>query len=75
MPITCDPLFVTHSDDRIKTVLYVIIGLNILVVIFLLVKMCQLCSQAFSFTNFHIHETYKLYTLAMIAILRSIHLT
>ena len=30
--------------------------------------MMRLCSTAFSYSNFHVHETYKLYALAIVNI-------
>lgn len=36
------------------------------VLLYLLYKMFRLCSLAFSYSNFHIHETYKLYALGTI---------
>lgn len=35
--------------------------------LYIIFKMCQLCSKAFSYENFHIHEAYKFYTLALIS--------
>lgn len=42
-------------------ILFVLLGL------YIIFKMCQLCSKAFSYSNFHIHEAYKFYTLALIS--------
>lgn len=42
------------------------IGLSSAVLLFLVYKMMRLCSTAFSYSNFHVHETYKLYALAIV---------
>lgn len=41
--------------DGSDAALYVIISLNATLLAFLMFKMCQLCSIAFSYSNFHIH--------------------
>ncbi len=41
--------------------IFVVLGL------YIIYKMCKLCSKAFSYSNFHIHEAYKFYTLALIS--------
>lgn len=50
------------------SILYVILALDLLMILYLLYKMCVLCSTAFSYSHFHIHETYKLYALALLAL-------
>ena len=50
--ITCDSLF-TYNGNH--CVLYVIVGLNGLMILWLGWKIVKLYSQAFSYTNFHIH--------------------
>lgn len=46
---------------------YVIQVVYGILAIFIIIKMCQLCSKAFSYTNFHIHEAYKFYAVALIS--------
>lgn len=46
--------------------------MNVALLLFFLVKMCKLCSYAFSYSNYHIHETYKLYALSLINILAAL---
>ena len=48
--------------------LYAVIGLGCLVGLYMMVRMCRLCSSAFSYTHFHIHEAYKFYALALMAL-------
>lgn len=48
--------------------LYGVIVCGALVGVYLTVRMCKLCSSAFSYSNFHIHETYKFYALAIISL-------
>jgi hypothetical protein len=49
-----------------------IIIMNCCLLLFFLVKMCKLCSYAFSYSNYHIHETYKLYALSIINIMAAL---
>ena len=49
-------------------ILYLIVGMDIAMALYLLYKMCVLCSTAFSYSHFHIHETYKLYALSLLAL-------
>jgi hypothetical protein len=58
-------IFIYNGDTG---VLYFIIALDLLLMIFLLYKMCKLCSSAFSYSNFHIHEAYKFYTITIISV-------
>lgn len=51
-------------------VLYAINSLYVILCTFIILKMCKLCTKAFSYTNFHIHEAYKLYSLALLTIFR-----
>ena len=46
--------------------LYVFIALAAVFALYLLYKTVRLCNKAFSYSNFHVHETYKLYILALI---------
>lgn len=46
--------------------------MNVVLLFFFLVKMCKLCSYAFSYSNYHIHETYKLYALSLINIMAAL---
>jgi hypothetical protein len=48
--------------------LYGVIVSGLFVAIYLAIRMCKLCSSAFSYSNFHIHEAYKFYALAIIAL-------
>ena len=62
----CNGALFLYDGDSFS--LYTVIILGGLVGIYLLVRMCRLCSSAFSYSNFHIHETYKFYALAMLAL-------
>ena len=61
--------FVLDREDEINLVSlayatqYIFIALGV----YIIYKMCKLCSKAFSYSNFHIHENYKFYTLALIS--------
>ncbi len=42
--------------------------MGIVLGVYMLFRMCKLCFSAFSYSNFHIHETYKFYAIAIIAL-------
>lgn len=48
--------------------LYGVIVVGTILGVYLIFRMCKLCYGAFSYSNFHIHETYKFYALAIIAL-------
>ncbi len=48
--------------------LYAVIVMGIVLGVYMLFRMCKLCFSAFSYSNFHIHETYKFYAIAIIAL-------
>ena len=54
--------------DGDASALLVAIILGSLVGLYLLVRTCRLCHSAFSYSNFHIHETYKFYTLSLLSL-------
>lgn len=66
-----NPISLVASTDSNKSTLVDLIYtteiLFILLGLYIIFKMCQLCSKAFSYSNFHIHEAYKFYTLALIS--------
>ena len=62
----CNGAVFLYNGDTVP--LYVSIILAALVILYLLVRICRLCYQAFSYSNFHIHETYKFYTLALLSL-------
>jgi hypothetical protein len=64
----------TFSNDESfdEGVFIAVIVLNFVLLLFFLVKMCKLCSYAFSYSNYHIHETYKLYALSIINIMAAL---
>lgn len=62
----CNGALFLYDGDSFS--LYTVIILGSLVGLYLLIRMCRLCSSAFSYSNFHIHETYKFYALAMLAL-------
>lgn len=72
MGFTCNQNTFSSVDHIDTGIVITIIVLNFLLLLFFLVKMCRLCSYAFSYSNYHIHETYKLYTLAMINIMAAL---
>jgi hypothetical protein len=63
---TCNEDVFVYDGD--KSYLFVIIGLNSILLLYLLFQMFRLCSIAFSYSNFHIHEAYKFYALTMISV-------
>lgn len=72
MIFTCNQSSFSNVEGDIQVVSYIIISLNACLLLFLLVKMCRLCSYAFSYSNYHIHETYKLYALCIINIMATL---
>jgi hypothetical protein len=69
---TCNQKTFSNTDSIDNYLTLTIIILNSLLLLFFLVKMCKLCSYAFSYSNYHIHETYKLYALCIINIMAAI---
>ena len=71
MSITKSCNWSTFSNDKNFEygISITIIILNAILLLFFLVKMCKLCSYAFSYSNYHVHETYKLYTISIFNIL------
>lgn len=61
---TCNGKIFLYEGDKSFLMVYMILGG--LVEVFLLYKMMRLCSIAFSYSNFHVHETYKLYAFAIV---------
>ena len=57
----------TFVYNGATSIIFIILALDLLMIVFLLYKMCVLCSTAFSYSHFHIHETCKLYALALFA--------
>jgi hypothetical protein len=62
--VTCNGAIFFY--EGMEEFLIVFICIASLVLLFLLYKMLRLCSIAFSYSNFHVHETYKLYALAIV---------
>lgn len=61
---TCNGYIFLYQGNR--AFLYVYIGIACAFSIYLLYKTLRLCNIAFSYSNYHVHETYKLYALAFI---------
>lgn len=62
----CNEAVFRYEGDR--GYLYGVIVVGTVLGVYLVFRMCKLCYGAFSYSNFHIHETYKFYALAIIAL-------
>jgi hypothetical protein len=69
---TCNQNTFSNTTNLDEGITITIIVLNSGLLLFFLVKMCKLCSYAFSYSNYHIHETYKLYALSIMNIMAAI---
>lgn len=72
MDHTCNQNTFSNDSTFNEGIAITIIVLNCCLLLFFLVKMCKLCSYAFSYSNYHIHETYKLYALSIINIMAAL---
>lgn len=65
MEVCAEKVFTYHGPPEF---IIVIMVLGAICGLYLTVRMCRLCFSAFSYANFHIHETYKFYAMALISI-------
>jgi hypothetical protein len=64
---TCNGKIFIYEGSETFIIIYLV--LSLLVALYLLVKTMKLCSIAFSYSNFHVHETYRLYVLGIVNLL------